>query len=699
MASYGWTGKMLRVNLTRGSISTEDTSKYKNFIGGMGFGVKILTEEVPPGTKPFDEAAKAVFTVGPLTGSGAPMSSRTNINFLTPFTRGYGPIDAHMGGHFAAQMKFAGFDAIIIEGKSATPVYLAIIDDSVTIEDASPLWGKGTRDTTEILCEQYGEDTCVAAIGPAGENLLPLSSLINSRNHSGGGGIGAVLGAKKLKAIAVQGNFSVPVANPAEVRRLNDYVLKELIGANNNHVVPSVPQAWAEYSSPRSRWNGHKGLFWEKAEGGPIETGDFPPGNINTVGYRTFKSVFDLGEEAAKYSVKMGGCQSCPIRCQAQLDIPKIKDFGATRTTGGNTCVAQTAQTNFFATVGGLDPDTNVMGSLLGSVTFDDLGMWCNYGQFWRDFNWCLTHKVFERVLPKAEYDAIHWEKIPNKDISFIKEIYDLIANNRGEIAYLAHGSWILAERWKLGKDYWDAPQNNLWNTLGSALHHSSENAGQVGALINCFWNRDAMCHSIINFTGSGLPYDIQKAKADKLWGAGALDPNNSYTPINDGKVKFAKWGILSMIIHNSATLCNWVWPMTVSPLKSRNYDGDLTVEAQFMQAVTGETYTYDSLYLDAERIFTLFRAYNTLHIKSKNMRVDHDEQWNGWVFDRDPDKKAFTAGTTKMDRADMQKALGLFYKEVGWDETTGIPTRATLERLGLGDIANQLASAGLLTR
>ncbi|MDR1893322.1 MAG: aldehyde ferredoxin oxidoreductase, partial [Spirochaetales bacterium] len=557
--------------------------------------------------------------------------------------------------------------------------------------------GKGTRETTEILCGILGESTCVGAIGPAGENLLPLSGMINSRNHSGGGGLGAVLGAKKLKAIAVQGNYSVPVADAAEVMRLNKYVLEDLIGANNNHVVPSTPQSWAEYSSPGSRWNARAGLYWEAAEGGPIETGEIPPGNINTIGYRTFKSIYDLGAAAGKYTVKMGGCQSCPIRCQAQMDIPKIRDFGAKYTTGGNTCVAQFSHAYFFSSAGGLDPETSVMANLLGLNAFDDLGLWENYGQLWRDFNWCLTHNVFQRVLPRAEYDSIPWQKIQNKDISFIQDVYEKLAKNDSEFAYLSHGSYILAQRWNLGQEYWDAQANNLWNTIGSALHHSSENAAQVGALINCFWNRDPMNHSVVNLTGSGLPYEIQKAKADKLWGVGALDQPNNYTPINEGKVNMTKWAILSMIIHNSLTLCNWVWPMTVSPLKSRDYDGDLDVEAQYMQAVTGEPCTTESLYLDAERIFTLHRALSTLQYNSRNVRRDHDETWNAWIFNRDPDKRPFTPGTTKMDRADLQRALTMFYRVMGWDETTGIPTRATLNRLELGDMADRLAAAGLL--
>jgi aldehyde:ferredoxin oxidoreductase len=153
------------------------------------------------------------------------------------------------------------------------------------------------------------------------------------------------------------------------------------------------------------------------------------------------------------------------------------------------------------------------------------------------------------------------------------------------------------------------------------------------------------------------------------------------------------------MIIHNSVTLCNWVWPLTVSPLKSRNYRGDLNVEAAFMTAVTGDQYTTESLYRDAERIFNVHRAYTTLQFNSRNMYQDHDSIVNAWVYNREPDKQPFTAGTTKMDRADFQRALRMFYTTLGWDENTGIPTRATLERLELKDVADKLASAGLLPR
>ncbi|MDF7225844.1 aldehyde ferredoxin oxidoreductase [Proteus mirabilis] len=695
----GWTGNILRINLTTGAISRESSSQYKSLIGGMGFGYKIMYEEVAPGVKPFDEENKVVFAVGPLTGSGAPCSSRVNITSLSTFTRGNLVVDAHMGGFFAAWMKFAGYDALIIEGQADNPVWIHIDDDQVSIEDASFLWGKGTRQTTEELCAQTSPEACVAAIGPAGENLVPLSGLINSRNHSGGAGIGAVLGAKKLKAIVVEGSRGVNVADRKALKELNDYMMTQLIGANNNHVVPSTPQSWAEYSHPGSRWTARKGLYWGAAEGGPIETGEIPPGNANTVGFRTMKSTFDLGPEAEQYTVKMGGCHSCPIRCMSQLNVPQAKKFGVPQT-GGNTCVANFVHTTIFPN-GPKDiekkGDANVVGNLVGLNIFDDMGLWCNYGQLHRDFTYCYTHGVFKRVLSEEEYNDIPWDKLEEGDPAFIKDFYYRLAHRKGEFSHLADGSYLIAQRWNLGEEYWGNKKNKLWSPMGFPIHHANEASAQVGSIVNCMFNRDAMTHTHINYIGSGLPLKLQKEIAGELFGSGdAFDETKNYTPINKAKIAYTKWTILRSCLHDAVTLCNWVWPMTVSPHKSRNYRGDLDMEAKFFTAITGEPTTSQDLDLASERIFTLHRAYTVKLMNTMDMRNEHD-QICSWVFDKDLDIPVFTEGTDKMDREDMQLSLTLFYEEMGWDPQLGCPTKATLVRLGLQDVADDLASRGLL--
>ena len=192
--SYGWAGRLLRVNLSTGTVTTEPTAPYKEYIGGMGLANKIIYDEVPAGTDPLGPDAKIVYAVGPLTASGVPLAGRTTVSFLSTFTTDHLVVDAHCGGMIGSRIKLAGYDAIIVEGQSKKPVYLHIKDDEVEIKDASFVWGLGTRATTEALNKVEGNKACVATIGPAGENLVPYAIMINSRNHSAGAGLGAVMG-------------------------------------------------------------------------------------------------------------------------------------------------------------------------------------------------------------------------------------------------------------------------------------------------------------------------------------------------------------------------------------------------------------------------------------------------------------------------------------------------------------------------
>lgn len=141
--SHGWAGKILRVNLTTGAITTEPTEPYKDYIGGMGIANKIMYDEVPAGTDPFAEESKIVFAVGPLTASGVPLAGRTTISFLSTYTTDNQVVDAHTGGMLGANIKKAGYDGIILEGMSETPVYLCIKNDNVEIKPARLFVGPG----------------------------------------------------------------------------------------------------------------------------------------------------------------------------------------------------------------------------------------------------------------------------------------------------------------------------------------------------------------------------------------------------------------------------------------------------------------------------------------------------------------------------------------------------------------------------
>lgn len=411
--SYGWTGKILRVNLTDKTVSVSPTDPYKEYLGGMGIANKIMYDEVPAGTDPLSPENKIVFAVGPLTATGVPLAGRTTIASLSTYTTDHQVVDAHTGGMIGAAIKKAGWDAIVIEGASDEPVYLKIDDDDIEIKPADQVWGQGTRATTEALSRKEGTDFCVATIGPAGENLLPYACIINSRNHSAGAGAAAVMGSKKLKALVVRGSQPIYVADPQEVADLSDYMLREIVGSNNNHVVPSTQQEWAEYFDKGSRWTAQKGLTWALAEGGPIDTGEPKPGEINTVGYRCMKAFKDEGPEAEKYTIKMDGCHSCPIHCYSDLRVPASAANGGYEITG-NTCVPNFPFTNYMIKILGDNTsveagseDALIWDQVFGS-TMDDLGLWCNYGQIYRDIAHCYATGLLQKVLPPEEYAEIN---------------------------------------------------------------------------------------------------------------------------------------------------------------------------------------------------------------------------------------------------------------------------------------------------
>src|SRR5690606_584627 len=168
----------------------------------------------------------------------------------------------------------------------------------------------------------------------------------------------------------------------------------------------------------------------------------------------------------------------------------------------------------------------------------------------------------------------------------------------------------------------------------------------------------------------------------------------------NRSKAKLAKWAFVGTQFHNMATLCNWMWPMTLSPSKARGYKGDHELEAKFMTALTGEKGTRADVDKACERVANMLRVITAvsfqIHEKTDNLRKTHDQPTE-WVFTKDPDLKPFEEGTDKMDRQDVEVALDMFYEEMGWDKKTGIPTRKTLEELGLKDMADALAQRKLL--
>ena len=217
----GYAGEILRVDLTSDRITSEelDMGVAEKFLGGRGLGVKILYDELEPRIDPLGNENKIIFASGPLTGTNAPMGGRYEVITKSPLT---GTIcDAGCGGCLGSELKYAGWDAVVIEGKANSPIYLWINDAEVELRSANYFWGKTTSETRDGIRKEEGlEDIRVASIGPAGENLVKYAAIINDDRAAARCGVGTVMGSKNLKAVAVRGSGDVTVSDPKGFKKI-----------------------------------------------------------------------------------------------------------------------------------------------------------------------------------------------------------------------------------------------------------------------------------------------------------------------------------------------------------------------------------------------------------------------------------------------------------------------------------------------
>lgn len=306
---FGYQGVVLRINLTdktvkKEALNLEDAVK---FIGGRGLATKMFMDEVSPEIDPLSVDNKVIFVTGPLSGTATPTGGRYMVVTKSPLT---GTIaSSNSGGYWGAELKFAGYDAIIFEGKSDNPVYLNIADDLVEIKDASNLWGKLVAETTTILEDIHGSKVRVACIGPAGENLSKVSGVMNERGRAAGrSGVGAVMGSKNLKAIVVRGTNKVNVNDPD---KLKDVFARCMNKIKENGVTGQGLPAY-----------GTAVLVNIINEHGALPTNNFQ------------QSYFDKAEAisgetlALKYLKRKEPCFRCPIACGRYCEVDGIEGSG-----------------------------------------------------------------------------------------------------------------------------------------------------------------------------------------------------------------------------------------------------------------------------------------------------------------------------------------------------------------------------------
>jgi aldehyde:ferredoxin oxidoreductase len=300
---YGWHLKLLRVNLTTKKVTTEnvDPKIARDYLGGRGWAIHYLYNEVDPTVAPLAPENKLIFATGSLTATPAPTGNRYMVVTKSPLTGALA--HSNSGGEFPTWMKRTGFDMFIFEGKSEEPVYVFVNEDQVEVRPASYLWGKDTHETTDILKGETSEGARVACIGPAGENLILMASIMNDKHRAAArSGVGAVMGSKNLKAVVVMGNKNPPMTDEAGMRELSVTVSKE-VGADvkkgsnlRTYGTAYVPQVTNTL--------------------GILPTHNFLQG--------TFEHVDKIDGVALKnsYLIRHTPCYRCPISCGRLTEVP-----------------------------------------------------------------------------------------------------------------------------------------------------------------------------------------------------------------------------------------------------------------------------------------------------------------------------------------------------------------------------------------
>jgi aldehyde:ferredoxin oxidoreductase len=295
---YGIAGKLLRVNLTdsRVEIQKPDESFYQYTLGGRGIIVNTLLKELPPKIDPLSSQNKIVFATGPLTGQKLIGTGRVSTGSKSPLSCGFGESEA--SGYWGPELKKAGFDAVIIEGRAEKPVYLKIDNDSVEIRDASNMWGLEVKESTDRIGEDAGKEKYrIAVIGPGGENLVRYANIIAEYSHAfGRGGMGAVMGSKNLKGIAVHGDHSLGAITPQRISELN----RKMMGKYKS-------TAFARYGT---------GEFMKVFESvGNLAIKNHSGGRFPAV------EKIDAVTLVRDFGAGMETCYNCPIRCKKRIKI------------------------------------------------------------------------------------------------------------------------------------------------------------------------------------------------------------------------------------------------------------------------------------------------------------------------------------------------------------------------------------------
>ena len=679
----GYSGKILRINLARKAISTIDTAKYEGFGGGHGIGSAIFFDLVGD-QLPFDAFdPRNVVTVmtAPLSGTSVPGSPRCEVQGLAPM---YYPVEwfnrSNFGGRFTAQLKYAGWDGIVIEGVSDEPAWVNIINDKATIESAAGLWGLDVVDTQEEIARRvipslrYGEWAeldgsyttqipAIACIGLAGENKSRIASIVHGAGSSAAqGGFGGVWGAKKLKAISVIGTGSVPIADP-----------KALMDA----------RIWFN----RFQWDVDNPID-PKMENRAFMLFNGAPSGGNT---HNIEAPFEPARAAA--------CAACPRACRMRL-------------AGGKSNEATCAGTVEYMSMQGPRIDKMRATDLLHAY---GINQWHIAGP--REYCYALYQlgvlgrgKKIECDLPFEQYGKLE----------FSEALMRRIARREGIGDALSEGLARAALRW--GRYEEDTASGLLPLAYWGSMEHYDPRIEVEWGYGSLLGERDIMMHSF-NYPLHWMPMAMLSAKTEPYLSAEKavelvastmipyqgdvfmMDYGEGPTGIySDHRVKQVAWHRhYERFWIDSTGFCGWRWPMFFTNNTKDRSGATPEAEPKFYSAVTGKNFTFaDGMEL-GRKIWNLDKAIWVLQGRHRNQEVFPDYIHNKPseahimpVYENGKWSYATNAGR-KLDRVKFENWKTRFYIFEGWNPENGWPGRKTLESLGLNKVADVLQSRGKL--
>jgi aldehyde:ferredoxin oxidoreductase len=640
--SGGWVGKILTIDLTSGDISFRDIQPYlPDCLGGRGLAAQIAWEELPAGIDAFDPANLVIIATGPLTGTLSPTGGRTIMTSLSP--RVYpNPWHTHstLGGWFGPALKYAGFDAIIIRGKAENPVFLEILDDQVSIKDARDLWGLDTRQTQLILKGRNNSQTQIMAIGPAGENLVRFATVEHAEeNAAGHSGFGAVWGSKNMKAIAVYGTGSVPVASP---KRL----LEEVFGFGTfkvvpieGYILPTSPKQKRPVCSQACTFNCVVSSYEETVEGRRV------PGQC--VGGFLMAILSNANNLKVTY-YKGGG-----------VEVPAGRSFGL--------CEEITLKE-------GCDR--------LGLDLWHRLVM-----QPWLIA--CVEHGIHEirgyPILPKD----VFWYDQFQKQLAYREGLGAILAEDLLRAMDELEGE-LPAELLRLGREmefafgfpahregrFWDEEPLPFW-VISAMMYASESRDPSIGT------HQSSLMLAELLLEDQVIARKQFRHLSEKTWGyAEALEPTF------ENKAPVAIWSQNQHMLIDSLPLCDFAFPQVVRPFESKtdwqnteDITGDLDFGRRLLVAVTGLNFTNEDLTRMAERAFTLERL-----MLARAGRTRSLEEALAPHF-----KLPCRADGTLIEDGGFSCLLDEYYAARNWDVETGLPSPENLATLGLEEAIPEL--------